>query len=40
VQGEVVTRRAKRHWILNIPRMRPLLEKIYGKLYDILMHVK
>ena len=38
--GETVTRRPKRHWILNIPRMRPLLEKIYGKLYDILMHVQ
>jgi len=40
VQGETVSRRPKRHWILNIPRMRPLLEIIYGKLYDILMHVQ
>jgi hypothetical protein len=40
VEGKIVSRRPKRHWILNIPRMRPLLEKIYSKLYEILYHVK
>jgi glycosyltransferase involved in cell wall biosynthesis len=40
VTGKVVSKRPRRHWILEIPRMRPLLEKLYGKLYDILHHVK
>jgi hypothetical protein len=40
VEGRSVTRREKRHWLLNIPRMRPLLEKVYGKVYDILNHVR
>ena len=40
VEGRSVTKREKRHWLLNIPRMRPLLEKIYGKVYDILNHVR
>jgi glycosyltransferase involved in cell wall biosynthesis len=39
ISGVQVSRRAKRHWILNIPRMRPLLEKIYGQIYKILHHV-
>ena len=38
--GVSVSRRPRRHWLLEIPRMRPLLEKIYGKLYDILHHVQ
>ncbi len=40
VEGQAVSRRELRHWILNIPRMRPLLEKLYGKIYDILHHVR
>lgn len=40
VEGRSVSRREKRHWLLNIPRMRPLLEKLYGKIYDILNHVR
>ncbi len=40
VAGIDVSRRPRRHWLLEIPRMRPLLEKIYGKLYDILHHVQ
>jgi len=39
VHGRVVARRPRRHWLLYIPRMRPLLKKLYGKLYDILHHV-
>jgi glycosyltransferase involved in cell wall biosynthesis len=39
VSGVEVSRRAKRHWLLTIPRMRPLLEKIYGQIYKILHHV-
>lgn len=40
VEGQSVSRRPRRHWILNIPRMRPLLEKLYSRLYDILHHVR
>ena len=40
IEGKKVSRRPRRHWILEIPRMRPLLERIYGKLYDILNHVQ
>jgi hypothetical protein len=40
IEGRAVSRRERRHWILNIPRMRLLLEKLYGKLYDILNHVR
>jgi hypothetical protein len=39
VQGHSVSRRQRRHWLLSIPRMRPLLKRLYGKLYDILHHV-
>ncbi|MBN2044453.1 MAG: glycosyltransferase family 2 protein [Anaerolineales bacterium] len=35
-----VTRRQKPHWLLRIPRMWHLLERIYSKLFDILYQVE
>ena len=40
VQGVRQSRREKKHWILHIPGMRPRLKKLYGKLFDILYHVR
>ena len=40
IEGEAVSHRQRRHWLLYIPKMRPLLVKLYGKLYDILMNVQ
>jgi len=38
--GVDVIRRAKPHWLVRIPRLRPVLNWIYGKLYDILHNVR
>jgi len=40
VSGAEVAHGAKPHWLVRIPRVRPVLNWIYGKLYDILHNVR
>ena len=40
ISGEQVLLRPRPHWLVRIPRVRPVLKWIYGKLYNILHDVK
>ena len=40
VSGVEVAHRSRPHWLVRIPRVRPVLNWIYGKLYNILHNVK
>lgn len=40
VYGMKVSHRPRPHWLVRIPRVRPVLNWIYGKLYNILHNVK
>lgn len=39
VSGTAISRRPKPHWLVRIPRVRPVLNWIYGRLYEILHDV-
>ena len=40
VAGSDFTQREKKHWLFRIPRMRRILNWIYGKLYELLYNVR
>jgi len=40
ISGTEVFHRTKPHWLVQIPRVRPVLNWLYGKLYDILHDVR